>query len=227
MTSPSTGARAAAKRATRDALIDAAIAELYAHGPRGASLDAICARAGRTRGAFYVHFADREGLLVAAMDRLLGDLMRSITATGEPGTTDLAGAIGRFTAAAAGRAPAVHADRELRFHHVLEACRDSRAIGDRYRGIVAAAIGWVTQAVATEQRAGALAGVDASAIGQALVAFAFGIVALLELGVPIDPVRLGTALAAALGVGAATRRPRRVSRRAAPRPARPPTRPRR
>lgn len=200
MPSASTGARAAAKRATRDALIDAAIAEFFAHGPRGASLDAICARAGRTRGALYVHFADREALLVAAMDRLLGGLVRSITAAGEPHATDLAGAIRRFTEAAAARAPAVHADRELRFHHVLEACRDSRAIGDRYRGIVAAAIAWVTQAVVAEPRAGALAGVDASALAQALVAFAFGIVALLELDVAIDPIRIGNALATAFGL---------------------------
>ena len=202
MTSPSTGARAAAKRATRDALIDAALAEVVAHGPRGASLDAICARAGRTRGAFYVHFADREALLIAAMDRLLGGLVQSITTAGEPGATGLPDAIARFTAAAAARAPAVHADRELRFHHVLEACRDSRAIGDRYRGIVAAAIAWVTQAVTAERRAGVLAGVDPNALAEALVAFAFGIVALLELDVPIDPIRIGAALEAALGLGA-------------------------
>jgi len=34
------------------------------------SLDDICDRAGFTRGAFYVHFADREALLVAVMDHV-------------------------------------------------------------------------------------------------------------------------------------------------------------
>src|SRR5258707_15825241 len=114
MATSSTGARAAAKRATRNALIDAAVAELVANGPAGASLDAICARAGKTRGAFYVHFADREALLVAAMDRLLGGLLQTIGEVGGAGAQPLAAGIRRFVAAAAAPAPAVHSGRELR-----------------------------------------------------------------------------------------------------------------
>jgi TetR/AcrR family transcriptional regulator, transcriptional repressor for nem operon len=210
MTTPSTGARAAAKLATRQALIDAAIAELSLHGPYGASLDAICARAGKTRGAFYVHFADREALLVAAMDRMLGGLVRSVTAAGGRGGAGLAGGIRYFTTTAGARAPEVHAGRELRFHHVLEACRTSRAIGDRYRAIIAAASAWAAQAIAEEQRAGRLAGVAAGDAAQVLVAMALGVVAMLELGVPIDAGRLGDALVAMLGL--APRRRRRARR---------------
>ena len=40
------------------------------HGLDGPSLDDICAHAGFTRGAFYVHFEDRDDFLVAVMDRV-------------------------------------------------------------------------------------------------------------------------------------------------------------
>ena len=50
------------KQETREALISAALAEFAEHGFDAPSLDAICARAGYTRGAFYVHFRDRSDL---------------------------------------------------------------------------------------------------------------------------------------------------------------------
>jgi AcrR family transcriptional regulator len=202
MTTPSTGARAAAKLATRNALIDAAIAEFVERGPTGASLDAICARAGKTRGAFYVHFADREALLIAAMDKMLGALIRGVVRAGDRESAGLAGGIRQFAASAARRAPEVHAGRELRFHHVLEACRASPAIGERYRALVAAATGWASQAIGSEQAAGRITGARAEDAAAVLVAMAFGVVTLLELEVPIDPVRIGDALVTILGLEA-------------------------
>ena len=50
--------RDAAKKETRSALIRAALKLFHEEGFDGPSLDAICARAGYTRGAFYVHFKD-------------------------------------------------------------------------------------------------------------------------------------------------------------------------
>ena len=59
-----------AKQQTRAALVSAAL-ELFAeHGLDAPSLDAICDRAGYTRGAFYVHFKTREDILVAVMDQV-------------------------------------------------------------------------------------------------------------------------------------------------------------
>ncbi|HEY0250250.1 MAG TPA: TetR family transcriptional regulator, partial [Kofleriaceae bacterium] len=63
--------REQAKAQTRIALIDAGIIELGHHG-LDASLDQICARAKLTRGAFYVHFADRDAFIVAVMHHVLG-----------------------------------------------------------------------------------------------------------------------------------------------------------
>jgi len=75
--------RSAAKAETREALITAALAEFRARGLDTPSLDAICARAGFTRGAFYVHFRDRDDLVVAAMERVLGAFLDAVIGRGE------------------------------------------------------------------------------------------------------------------------------------------------
>ena len=65
------GARELTKQETREALLRAGM-ELFAEqGLDVPSLDALCARAGFTRGAFYVHFADREEFIVAVMERIV------------------------------------------------------------------------------------------------------------------------------------------------------------
>ena len=73
--------RALTKRETRAALLDAGLAEFAAHGLDTPSLDAICARAGFTRGAFYVHFKDREDFVVAIITSRKVASSRSMTAT--------------------------------------------------------------------------------------------------------------------------------------------------
>lgn len=61
--------RAEQQQRTRERLL-AAAAEVFAEsGFRGASLDAIAARAGYTRGAVYSNFADKSELLLALFDR--------------------------------------------------------------------------------------------------------------------------------------------------------------
>ena len=57
------------RRETREALIDAAAALFGRDGLDAPSLDDICAKAGFTRGAFYVHFKSREELIVAVVER--------------------------------------------------------------------------------------------------------------------------------------------------------------
>src|SRR5262245_31791802 len=91
-----TSARAGGKRETREALILAGIAELAEKGLDEPSLDAICARAGFTRGAFYVHFEDRDDFIAAVMERVLGGLLDAIIATGSR-EHDLAQTVTRFT----------------------------------------------------------------------------------------------------------------------------------
>src|SRR5436305_14505388 len=51
--------RAETKQATREALIEAGIDE-FARNGLDVGIEAICERAGLTRGAFHFHFADRD-----------------------------------------------------------------------------------------------------------------------------------------------------------------------
>lgn len=74
--------RKEAKRESREALIRAGTSEFIEHGLRAPSLDAICSRAGYTRGAFYVHFKDRADFVAAVMERLMGSLIDVAIATG-------------------------------------------------------------------------------------------------------------------------------------------------
>src|SRR3954447_1686913 len=76
-------ARERAKAETRNALIEAGVALIAEQGLDVPSLDAICDRAGYTRGAFYVHFRDRDAFIVAVMDHLGRRVLDLLPATGQ------------------------------------------------------------------------------------------------------------------------------------------------
>ena len=77
--------RAEAKEQTRDALLLAALESFADEGLEGPSLDAISARAGRTRGAFYVHFSDREALVEAVVERVMREYLEALAAASTSG----------------------------------------------------------------------------------------------------------------------------------------------
>jgi TetR/AcrR family transcriptional regulator, transcriptional repressor for nem operon len=183
--------------ATHAALIDAALDEFGLHG-LDASLDGICARAGLTRGAFYVHFSDREALIRAAVAHVLGGFVQTLTAL-EPGSGATARAIRMFIAAARARSPAVHGGRKLRFFHLLDACYRSRAVGDDYRRLVLDARDRIALGLGHDRRGrGSHGGPAPEALADLLAVAALGIVAALELELPIDLVRLGDTMLALL-----------------------------
>ena len=62
-------APSARRRATHDRLLEAAIAVFAEAGIQGASVEAICSRAGFTRGAFYSNFESKEQLFLALLER--------------------------------------------------------------------------------------------------------------------------------------------------------------
>jgi AcrR family transcriptional regulator len=183
--------RAEMKGETRAALIAAGLAEISKHGLE-ASLDAICARADLTRGAFYVHFADREAFLVAVMNEVLGRFVASMTSSD---VTDLRSAIETFFTAAAARSPAIHDGGALRFHHVTEACVRSRAIGDTYRGIVLAGRDRLAHLVARDDKTAEVRErVSPRALADTLIVAALGVAASVELGLHLDLERVAHAL---------------------------------
>src|SRR5512138_341880 len=95
---PQRRSRAETKEATRQALLIAGLAELVEHGLDSPSLDSICARAGYTRGAFYVHFKDRDDFLIAVMTTALEGFLDAIIATGDA-ALDLEKTVALFVAA--------------------------------------------------------------------------------------------------------------------------------
>jgi AcrR family transcriptional regulator len=68
-------------REGRDELLTAALRVFARHGYREASMDAIAAEAGYSKGALYWHFSGKEELLVALLDERVDKPMRERFAT--------------------------------------------------------------------------------------------------------------------------------------------------
>ncbi len=177
---------------TREALIQAGMAELAANGLQEPSLDAICARAGYTRGAFYVHFEDREDFVAAVMERVLSGFLDAIMATGS-GEHDLAQTVAAFTVALP------EAGRAIQLHRLIESCARSPRIRERWVALVRETTLRVAKAAGEAQAAdGVRSDVEAEQIGTLLISLALGAVAALESGVPFDPARTRDAVLALL-----------------------------
>ena len=180
------------KRETREALLEAGLAEFAAHGLDAPSLDGICARAGYTRGAFYVHFRDRDDFLVAATEHVVGRLFDAVIATGDQ-AHDLERSIERFMGAMDEVAKFGTSRRNpgplggLQFHRILEACARSPKIRARVVGLLQEAVGRLSQATAAGQAVNAVRrDVDPRQLATVLIGGAMGLLASVEMGVPLD-----------------------------------------
>jgi len=180
------------KHETREALLAAGMVEFSARGLSEPSLDAICARAGFTRGAFYVHFRDRDDFISAIMERVLGGFLDAILATGDR-PRGLEETIGRFAAALEVLAEAPEPGEAapfggpgLHFQRVLEACARSPRIRERFATLLEGAASRVAKAALEGQRSGRIrADLDADVLGSVLVMVALGAVNAVELGIPV------------------------------------------
>jgi AcrR family transcriptional regulator len=173
--------RADSKAETREALLLAGMAEIAERGLDAPSLDSICARAGFTRGAFYVHFRDRDDFLVAVMERFLGAFLNAVIARGDE-ARDLEETITRFAGVLG-----LGDDRIVPFHRLLEVCSRVPDLGERFAKLVNEAGLRVAGVAAEGQRAGTVRpDVDPHATGQLLVALALGAVTALESGLELD-----------------------------------------
>ncbi len=195
-TPPSAGRslRETAKQETREALVEAALAEFAEKGLDVPSLDAICARAGFTRGAFYVHFRDREELVAAAMERVLGVFLDLVM--GAEGAGDLTGSIERYTAlatrgiqdlgAGAGESPTPLSDA-VPFHQILAACRRAEGTRARMVAVLVRAAARLAEAAAAGQRAGRLRrDAPPRELAGLLILLALGVRAAADLRLPMD-----------------------------------------
>jgi TetR/AcrR family transcriptional regulator, transcriptional repressor for nem operon len=176
--------RDVAKQATREALLMAGLEAFGEEGLDRPSLDAICARAGYTRGAFYVHFKDREDFLVAVMEHVVGSLIEALL--GAAGSEmDLERSVRTFAdAVAVGAFPAAGA---VRSYHFFDACIRSPKLRDRFVQVVSAGMGRAAEAMAAGQDRGRLRkDVPAEPVALLLTALVIGAGTLSELGVPYD-----------------------------------------
>ena len=180
------------KQETRQALLVAGLAELSEHGLEAPSLDQICARAGFTRGAFYVHFKDREDFLVAAMDHVLGQFLDVLTSASSFESGGVAQAVRFFCIAPDARDAAVHGGKAIRFHHLMEACQRSPVVGERYRAMVRKAQHLITDGLKRDLRRKALRkDVTPAQITALMTALALGVTAMIELDLPVSALGVG------------------------------------
>ena len=198
---PAPGRREQSKQETREALIAAAMSTFAEQGLEAPSLDAICARAGFTRGAFYVHFRDRDELIAAVMERVLHRLLDALIATGDA-ALDLERTVRAFAAAlVSGLFPGLTVVIGWQF---MQACARSPELRQRYVVLLGEAVERVGHAAKKAQDAGTVrAGVDPKQIGLVLVGLVIGSETLSELGFEYDVTRAADAVLALLAPGRA------------------------
>ncbi len=188
-----TTTRERAKQATRQALVEAAAKEFSTKGFDVPSLDAICARAGYTRGAFYVHFKNRDELVAAVMEHVLHAFLDEVIASGDA-RDDLETTVERFitmalypvaeTVEKAGVASEVWGPP---FHRLLEACSRAEKVRHAFIEILEEAIERVAAAARGGQQLGRLrSDVPPEEIARILVLLALGVTTLQETGLSID-----------------------------------------
>ena len=199
-----------AKQQTRAALVNAAL-ELFAEqGFDVPSLDAICDRAGYTRGAFYVHFKTREDLLVAVMDQVGESFLASVFAN----MPDLSGTGGRrlhhaakrfVDSVASGSYPLMATGGKgplVRPHQLLDACARSPIVRERYRDLVGLSVAAVAGLVKSDQDEGAMrSDIEAETVATMALALIIGAQTMNDLGLALDPARLASAIEHLLAKG--------------------------
>lgn len=185
------GTREATKRETRRALIEAALSEFAAKGFDAPSLDAICARAGYTRGAFYVHFSDRDELVSAAMEHAIGTLVDGIMRSDEKGAGGVVSTVERFVAFMGldvdSGIPGVVDEEAPPFHKFLEACSRSDKVRRGMAQALERVVDRLGKTVAAGQASGTLrADIPAEGLATSLLLLALGVFSMNEIGLNID-----------------------------------------
>ncbi|MCO4743139.1 MAG: TetR/AcrR family transcriptional regulator [Proteobacteria bacterium] len=181
--------RAETKAKTRRALLRAGRRLVVEQGLDSPSLDLICKTAGFTRGAFYVHFEDRDDFLASVMESILADYTASIVQTADP-AGDLERSIRRFVTSLDDLGKdAPHLSL------LLDGCTRSDRVRDRFIAGVRASIVLLAGVGSSAAAAGELRDdVPVHAISELLVATVFGVLATRQLGVPFDLTAAAEAL---------------------------------
>lgn len=186
--------RELAKQETREALIRAGMAAFTEQGVDLPSLDAICARAGFTRGAFYVHFKDREDFFAAVAEQALQDFVNWVISTGEA-QGGLRGVANRFLGALQEGKPALGDPHRLLMQIVArgsqqrtsDVAEEPPPADSTYPSLIDGAIQRLTQVVAEGQAQGSVRrDLAPEQLGLLLMSSSVGFIVLLGGGYKPD-----------------------------------------
>lgn len=178
-----------AKQETRLALIQAGMTAFSEEGVDLPSLDAICARAGFTRGAFYVHFKDREDFFAAVVDQVLQDFVDWVLSAGGQvsGVSGLHVVVDRFIDVVRDNKVPVNDRHRLLMQLVARGTKRGDAASQPYRGLIEQAIVRLADAARQGQADGRLKrDLDPTQLGLMLVAASVGFIAVVEAGYTPD-----------------------------------------
>jgi len=178
--------RELAKQETREALIRAGMAAFSEEGVDLPSLDAICARAGFTRGAFYVHFKDREDFFAAVADQALSDFLNWVISTGEA-QAGLLGVVDRYFAALQEGKPTLGDPHKLLMQIVARSSQQKVDGSEAFPSFIQNAIARVAQVVKQGQDDGVVKrDLAAAELGLLLMSSGVGFIVLLAGGLKPD-----------------------------------------
>jgi AcrR family transcriptional regulator len=190
---PTRLSRAESKQATRKALLEAGLQELIEHGLDVPSLDSICARAGYTRGAFYVHFKDRGDFFVAVLDWILTGVLDAVT--GEHSQASLRDAtenFGRYLAT--GEWPMV-GKFPFGTHRVAEAISRSPLLRERWHQVYRESVARMAKLVERAQSDGEVRrSLNPQHVAELMVTLGMGAMGLQDMGVVLTQAQLGSGL---------------------------------
>jgi AcrR family transcriptional regulator len=160
--------------------------ELFAEqGLDGPSLDAICERAGYTRGAFYVHFADRDELLVAVMEAAGRPIVDRLLA--DAASEDLGATFTKFLSAFEDGSYPLGPAGGIKPHQLFAACARVPRIRELYVGLIAHSIDRVRAGIDSGKEKGFVRPeLDSKEIATLILAAVIGAQTMEELGVPFD-----------------------------------------
>lgn len=154
-------------------------------GLDGPSLDAICKKAGYTRGAFYVHFQDRDDFMVATMEAVGRPIVETLAKT--EGDEGLASITNRFMQAYLDGSYPLSPAGGLKPHQLLDASARSEKIRLMYVDLMNQAIALLEKAAKNDQKHGRLReDLDTHALASVLVTLIIGYQSVSELGGDLD-----------------------------------------
>jgi AcrR family transcriptional regulator len=180
----------ARREARREAIMDATVACLAAHGYAGTSMRVIANAAGMTKGGLYAYFENKEAILLAVAERQMREQLAELhPEPGESASEQLAALFASYqkTNRDPDAVPTQRAIFDL-WNLMIELPPVRQALDDRYRTYVDTIAGVIRRG----QDAGEFArDVDPVLLAALIVATRDGMVYhAIELGLPVPLVRL-------------------------------------